>query len=127
MAKVVVVDDSKFLAKLLKSFFEEEGHEVLGIGLDGNEGFELYKMHQPDLVTLDLTMPNRDGKDCLSDILLFDSSAKVLIVSAIQEIDVVQDCLQIGAKGFLEKPLRFQDEKYREIFHNTVMQALTQS
>jgi len=63
----------------------------------------------------------------LSYILLFDSSAKVLIVSAIQEIDVVQDCLQIGAKGFLEKPLRFQDEKYREIFHNTVMQALTQS
>lgn len=124
MARVLIVDDSEFLADKIKRFFEAEGHEVVAIGEDGNQGVELYKQHRPDLVTLDITMPNKDGHDCLADIMAFDSTARALMVSAIDDQSVIVNCMNIGAKGFIEKPLRLRDPEFCKAFIETVNEAL---
>lgn len=125
VAKVLVVDDSAFLAEKIKGFLESNGHEVVGSAEDGNEGFTMYKELKPNLVTLDITMPNRDGQECLSDILSFDSGAKVVMVSAIDDQRVIVDCMNIGAKGFIEKPLKFKNKEFCDDFIDTIKQALT--
>lgn len=124
MAKVLVVDDSAFLAQKIKGFLESKGHEVVGIGEDGNEGLRLYQDLRPNIVTLDITMPNRDGQECLTDILSFDQSAKVIMVSAIDDQKVIVDCMNSGAKGFVEKPLKFKNKEFCADFLETIDQAL---
>lgn len=109
MAKILVVDDSNFIAKALKKTLESGGHEVVGIASDGVEGFELFKKKNPDLTLLDITMPNRDGRDCLYDIIQSNETARVIMISAIKEQEVVDDCLLCGAKDFIKKPLNLSD------------------
>ena len=124
MARVVVVDDSQYLSKQIKDYLESEHYEVVGIGHDGIEGFELYKKHRPDFITLDITMPNKDGRECLSDILDFDSQAKVLMISALVDKSIVMSCLDRGAGGFIEKPLKFRDQEFCRDFRDTIQALL---
>lgn len=124
MAKFVLIDDSNFILKATSKFLSSEGHEVVACGQDGEEGFELYKEHQPDLVLLDLTMPNADGRECLRNIRGFDPSARVLVVSAIREKAIVTECLEAGAKGYVEKPMRFKRPEFRESFLAKIQDAL---
>lgn len=124
MAKILVVDDSKFMAKTLKRALEGGGHEVVGMGSDGVEGYELFQSKRPDLTLLDITMPNRDGRDCLFDIMQRDKDARVIMISAIKEQDVVDDCLACGAKNFIQKPLNFIDKDSAEEFFSIINTAL---
>ena len=124
MARVLVVDDSKFITVSLKAILEQGGHEVVGVGSDGIEGFELYQSTQPELVLLDITMPNRDGRDCLGDIITLDPNAKVIMISAIKEQEIVDGCIATGAKDFIEKPLQLGDEAYVASFYAKIQQAL---
>ncbi len=124
MARIVVVDDSVFLAEKIKGFLESRGHEVIAMGEDGNEGVALYREHRPDLVTLDITMPNKDGHDCLSEIMQIDNKARVVVVSAIDDQSVILDCMNIGAMGFIEKPLKFKNHEFCESFAETINAAL---
>jgi len=124
MAKVILVDDSKFILGITKAFLEESGHEVVGTAQDGEEGFELYKETSPDLVLLDLTMPNKDGSDCLNHILDFDPKARVMIVSAIREQQRIAECLSRGAKSIIYKPLKFRDDEFKESFRTKILDAL---
>jgi len=79
------------------------GHEVAGVGSDGKEGIELYKSTKPDIVLLDVTMPNMDGRQCLREILQIDASAHVMMVSAVSTAEVKEQCLSAGAKDFVDK------------------------
>jgi two-component system chemotaxis response regulator CheY len=124
MARILLVDDSKFIAQVLKKTLEAGGHEVVDIGTDGVEGFELFKEHKPDLSLLDITMPNRDGRDCLEDILKYDENARVIMISAIKEQEVINFCLNIGAKGFINKPLSLGSEDSIKAFFDTINQGL---
>ena len=124
MARILVVDDSKFIAVALTTALQEEGHEVVGRGSDGNEGLDLFKTHSPDLVLLDITMPNRDGRDCLIDILKEDPSAKIIMISAIKEQEIVDSCLNSGAKDFIQKPLQFGSDDYLKLFYAKIYNAL---
>jgi len=124
MARILVVDDSKFIVQVLKKALEGGGHEVVGIGSDGVEGFSLFKEHKPDLTLLDITMPNRDGRDCLEDILKHDDQARVIMISAIKEKEVIDFCLEIGAKGFINKPLSFTREESVQAFYSTIDNGL---
>lgn len=112
MARIILVDDSPFLLGQFKSFLEEKGHEIIATGKDGFEGIQLFKELKPDLITLDITMPNLNGQDCLSELLTIDSEAKILIVSAINDQTVLLNCLEKGAAGFIQKPLKFRDELF---------------
>ncbi|GHV72001.1 response regulator [Spirochaetia bacterium] len=105
--RVLVVDDSMFIAKQLGQIFSSEGFEVAGTGADGAQGVEKYKELYPhiNLVTMDITMPVMDGVSALEKILEFDKEAKVIMVSALGKEDVVKKCLLMGAKSYIVKPL----------------------
>ena len=105
--RVLIVDDSMFIAKQLGQIFTSEGFEVAGTAADGAQGVELYKTLHPnlDLVTMDITMPVMDGVTALEKILEFDKNACVIMVSALGKEDVVKKSLLMGAKSYIVKPL----------------------
>ncbi|MDR2742916.1 MAG: response regulator [Treponema sp.] len=105
--RVLVVDDSMFIAKQLGQIFTSEGFEVADTAADGAQGVEKYKELYPniDLVTMDITMPVMDGVSALEKILEFDKDAKVIMVSALGKEDVVKKSLLLGAKSYIVKPL----------------------
>lgn len=120
---VLIVDDSIFLSKQIAEFFTSQlGFRVLAIGKDGNEAVELFQMHQPDLLTLDLTMPNKDGRTAIDEILSEFPQARILVISAVKGRTVL-DCLNRGARGYVEKPLRFGDPIFVEDFRQSVDEA----
>ena len=123
--KVIIVDDSKFLLRALQDYFQEGGigdYEVVANGSNGVQAVELYRRHRPDLMTLDITMPVKDGKEALGEILAEFPSARVLIISALTGSNVLE-CVKMGAKGYVEKPLRFEDEEFRKDFIQTLEEA----
>lgn len=105
--RVLVVDDSMFIAKQLGQILTSEGFEVADTAGDGSQGLEKYKAMKGkiDLVTMDITMPIMDGVSALEKILEFDKDAKVIMVSALGKEDVVKKCLLTGAKSYIVKPL----------------------
>ncbi len=105
--RVLIVDDSMFIAKQLGQIFTSEGYEVADTASDGAQGVEKYKELYPniDLVTMDITMPVMDGVTALEKILEFDKDATVIMVSALGKEDVVKKSLLLGAKSYIVKPL----------------------
>ena len=105
--KVLVVDDSMFVAKQLGQILTSEGYEVVATAVDGKEGVDKYKELCPnvDLVTMDITMPKMDGLTALEQIMAFDKNAKVVMVSALGNEELVKKSLMLGAKSYIIKPL----------------------
>jgi len=105
--RVLVVDDSMFIAKQLGQILTSEGFEIAATAADGAQGLEKYKELHPnvDLVTMDITMPVMDGVTALEKILEFDKNANVVMVSALGKEDVVKKTLLMGAKSYIVKPL----------------------
>lgn len=105
--RVLIIDDSMFIAKQLGQILSSEGFEVVGTAGDGVQGLEKYKELYPnvDLVTMDITMPVMDGVSALEKILEFDKNAVVIMVSALGKEDVVKKSLLLGAKSYIVKPL----------------------
>lgn len=105
--RVLIIDDSMFIAKQLGQILSSEGFDVVGTATDGVQGIEKYKELFPniDLVTMDITMPVMDGVSALEKILEFDKGATVIMVSALGKEDVVKKSLLIGAKSYIVKPL----------------------
>ena len=117
MAKrVVIVDDAATLARQLKLFFEEVmGYEVVAIGADGIQAVDLYRSHRPDLITLDITMPLKDGEAALKEILAEFPDARIMMISAIRGPEITK-CLMAGALAYMEKPLLFKDPRFVKDF-----------
>ena len=105
MGKLVLVDDSKVARTLLKNILESAGHEILAEGSNGLEGFDLYREHKPDIITLDITMPVQNGIDCLKNIIKHYPDAKVILVTSVGKDKLVDEAMSSGAKAFLIKPL----------------------
>ena len=105
--KVLIVDDSMFVAKQIGQILSSEGFEVIGTASDGQAGLDKYKELYPnvDLVTMDITMPKMDGVTCLEKIVEFDKNAKVIMISALGKQDLVKKSLLLGAKNYIVKPL----------------------
>lgn len=105
--RVLIVDDSMFVAKQLGQILTSEGFEIAGTAADGEEGLEKYKELYPnvDLVTMDITMPKMDGVTALEQIIEFDKNARVIMVSALGKQDLVKKSLLMGAKNYIVKPL----------------------
>ena len=122
---VVIVDDSKFQTLQLGRFFAEVmGFAVAATGENGEEAVELYRTHKPDLMTMDLTMPKLDGRGALIQILQgIPGRRKVLVISAVKG-PLLLDCLTIGAKSYIEKPLRFDKDDFVRDFKSTVEEIL---
>ena len=105
--RVLVVDDSIFVAKQLSQILSSEGYEVVATAEDGKEGVDKYKELAPnvDVVTMDITMPKMDGITALEHIMAFDKNARVVMVSALGKEELVKKSLLLGAKNYIVKPL----------------------
>ena len=103
-AKVLIVDDAIFMRRMLKDIIKEGGHQVVGEAANGAEGVALYEKHKPELVTMDIIMPEMGGIDAVKGIIKLDSNAKVLMVSAMGQQQLVVEAIQAGAKDFIVKP-----------------------
>lgn len=125
--KVVIVDDSKFLLKQIVDFFEKQlGYDVVATGNDGNDAIELFRTYKPDLITLDITMPNRDGTEAMKEILNEFPDAKIIMISAVRG-NAMLECMSNGAKGYIEKPLKFSDPSFVQDFKETIAEALSET
>ena len=112
MARVLVVDDAAFMRKMVGDALTNGGHDVVGEAGNGVEAVSQYQALTPDLVTLDITMPEKDGLAALADIMAADPSAKVVMCSALGQESKVLESIKLGAKDFVVKP--FQAERVLE-------------
>lgn len=112
MASVLIVDDAAFMRMLLKDILTKNGYQIAGEAPNGFKAIELYKSEKPDIVTLDITMPEMDGIQALKEIRSYDPSARVIMCSAMGQQGMVMDAIKAGAKDFIVKP--FQAERVLE-------------
>ena len=104
MARVLVVDDSNIYRFSMSEILENTGHIIIGEAKNGQEAVESYKELHPDVVTMDVTMPEKDGFEALKEILEFDAGAKVIMVSATVDQSILSEALIQGAYDILVKP-----------------------
>jgi two-component system chemotaxis response regulator CheY len=106
MARIMVVDDAAFMRMMLKDILEKGGHHVICEAENGIEAVEKYKAYRPDLVTMDITMPEMEGVEALREIRQIDSAAKVIMCSAMGQQRMVVEAIQSGARDFIVKPFQ---------------------
>ncbi|RXJ00716.1 response regulator [Anaerobacillus alkaliphilus] len=112
LARIMIVDDAAFMRMTLKNIISQAGHEVVGEAANGLEAVETYKLTQPELVTMDITMPEMDGIQALKEIKKIDPKAKILMCSAMGQQGMVIEAIQSGAADFIVKP--FNAERINE-------------
>lgn len=106
LKKILVVDDAAFMRLSLKTILEKNGFEVVGEANNGRNAIEMYKMLTPNIVTMDITMPDMDGIEALAEIMKFDPKANVIMLSAMGQEVKIREAILIGAKGFVVKPFK---------------------
>jgi two-component system chemotaxis response regulator CheY len=109
---ILVVDDSLIMRKNLVRILEGLSHNIVAEAKNGQEGIDLYKEHAPDLVTMDITMPDMDGITAVKKIKEFDPDTKIVMVTSHGQEAMVMNALKAGAKGYILKPVTH--EKIRE-------------
>jgi two-component system chemotaxis response regulator CheY len=110
--RVLVVDDAAFMRMMIKDILKKGGFEVVGEAEDGIKAVEKFKELQPDLVTMDITMPEMDGIAAVKEIRKIDPNAVIVMCSAMGQQAMVIDAIQAGAKDFVVKP--FQPDRVLE-------------
>jgi two-component system chemotaxis response regulator CheY len=105
MLKVLIVDDSMIIRKKISKSVESLGHAVVATAQNGNEAIAMYQEFQPDLVTMDITMPDMDGITAVSKIMAIDVDAKIIMVTSHGQEDMVIKSIQEGAVGYILKPI----------------------
>lgn len=110
--RVLIVDDAAFMRMMLKDILSKNGYEIVGEAENGALGVEKFKELKPDLVTMDITMPEMDGISAVKKIKSLDASARVVMCSAMGQQAMVIDAIQAGARDFIVKP--FQPERVLE-------------
>ena len=106
MARVLVVDDAAFMRKVLSDALASGGHEVVGEAGNGNEAVQRFQALTPELTTLDITMPEKDGLQALAEIMAIDPAARVVMCSALGQESKVLESIKLGAKDFVVKPFQ---------------------
>jgi two-component system chemotaxis response regulator CheY len=112
MARVLVVDDAAFMRKVLTDALAQGGHDVVGEAANGVEAVAQFQALNPDVTTLDITMPEKDGLEALREILASNPGARVIMCSALVQESKVLESIKCGAKDFVVKP--FQAERVLE-------------
>ena len=106
MARVLVVDDAAFMRKMVTDALSGGGHEIVGEAGNGAEAVQRFQELRPDVMTLDITMPEKDGLAALKEIIAVDPGAKVVMCSALGQESKVLESIKLGAKDFVVKPFQ---------------------
>ncbi|NJP38230.1 response regulator [Alkalicoccus luteus] len=118
MTRLLITDDAAFMRMTLKKMVTDAGYEVVAEAENGQEAVALYEEHKPDLVTMDITMPEMNGIEALEKIKAFDPDAKVIMCSAMGQQSMVIDAIQKGASDFIVKP--FDEARIKESFEKVM-------
>lgn len=110
--RILIVDDAAFMRMMIKDILVKNNFEVVGEAQDGVQAVEMYKDLKPDLVTMDITMPEMDGIEALKQIKEMNPEARIVMCSAMGQQAMVIDAIQAGAKDFIVKP--FQSDRVIE-------------
>ncbi|WP_054958678.1 response regulator [Paenibacillus dakarensis] len=116
--RILIVDDAAFMRMMIRDILTKNGFEVVGEAQDGAQAIEKFKEVRPDLITMDITMPEMDGIAALKEIKKVDPNAKVIMCSAMGQQAMVIDAIQAGAKDFIVKP--FQSDRVIEAINKTL-------
>ena len=111
--RVMVVDDALFMRNMLKDIFTKAGHDVIGEAANGEEAIAQYAELKPDLVTMDIVMPQKSGIEALQEIRRSDPDACIVMCSALGQDALVVEAVQAGAKDFIVKP--FKEERVLDV------------
>ena len=106
MKKLLIVDDAAFMRLAIRNMLLNYEIEIVGEAANGKIGFEMYKQLRPDVVTMDITMPEMSGIEALKAIKAFDPQAKVIMVSAMGQEGMVKESIINGTKTFIVKPFK---------------------
>ncbi len=104
MARFLLCDDSAFMRMMLRRILEHAGHEVVAEAGNGKEAVQLFRKHNPDLTTMDITMPIMDGIEAVRLIVQQDVQARIIMVTAMGQKSIIMSALTAGASDFLVKP-----------------------
>ena len=110
--KLMIVDDSNIMRRRIERSQQFEELQVVGTAANGEEAIELFKKTDPDVVTMDLTMPRMDGIECISHLVALKPEVRILVVSALADKATAVEAMEKGANGFLNKP--FTDRQLNE-------------
>lgn len=109
--KILIVDDSGVVRKIIESLVKDFNLNIVGTASNGKEALEIFKVHKPHLVTLDITMPEMDGLECLTKMKQIHKDSKILIISALKDKETAMKAIKLGASGFISKPFIGEDIK----------------
>jgi two-component system chemotaxis response regulator CheY len=117
---ILIVDDAKFSRIQIKRVIDEiDNVEVIGEAENGNEAVLLYEKLKPDLITMDLVMPEKGGVQAIEEIIRMDKSAIIIVISAIGQDDLMLEATEKGAKEYIVKP--FKPNELRKVLENHLM------
>ncbi len=102
--RVLITDDAAIIRQLIVDTVTEAGWEVVDQATNGQEAVEKYLKHRPDIMTLDLVMPEYDGRHALKNILAADPQARIVVVSALNQTEILREAISLGAAEFVVKP-----------------------
>lgn len=117
MPRLMIVDDASFMRVSIKKMVEEYDYEVVAEAADGLQAIEMYKKYKPDITTMDITMPNMTGIEALKNIKQLNPNAKIIMVSAMGQENLIREAVVSGASSFLVKP--FRRDKLIEVLDST--------
>ena len=116
--RVMIVDDALFMRAMLRDIFELAGWQVIAEADNGEQAIVEYRNHQPDLVTMDIVMPEMGGIDALKKILVEQPAARIVVCSALGQNNLILEALSAGAKDFIVKP--FKSEQALEVAERVI-------
>ncbi len=106
--RVLVVDDQKGVRRLLEELFKKEGYEV-NVAVDGRDSIEKVKANTPDIILMDMKMPNMNGLEASEEIIKYDSNIPIIMMTAYGEMEIVQKALEVGVRQYITKPFDIID------------------
>lgn len=118
MARVLITDDAAFMRMQLKNIFESLGHEIVGEAENGQVAIDLYDELKPELVTMDITMPELNGVEAVKEIKKNHPDATIVMCSAMGQQQMVLEAIQAGAKDFIVKP--FDQERIKQAIEKII-------
>jgi two-component system, chemotaxis family, chemotaxis protein CheY len=109
MARIMIADDSEAIRMVLKDILEVGNHQLVAEAKDGVEAVEKFDKEKPDLLLLDFAMPRKDGESALEEIITKNPKAKVIMITASDNLNTINECMNIGSSAFLLKPFDFDN------------------